>query len=922
MIWRLSMACSTRSNSTRIVPISYSPFIGVGHRWSGEVSSLKAAVGTVLRMRTAVTVALVVAASAIGISAPAGAQQAPPWNGEPISPGLGPTYGEEWCASAAGENVPQKPPLALIPYAAIACTLEQFQAEAEDADVPPRMEYEVIGQSAAGRDIYGVVVNALETAEQQRNFERWQQLRELMFTDPATAQSLLAGWGQNVKLPIFIEANIHGGEREGTDAMMQVIRDLVTLPRETTPAIVNDLLDHSILVVIPSANPDGRVAGVRRNPNDFDLNRDFHVQSQPEVQANVAYQLEWLAPVGLAMHGYYNPTLIDGLTKPHNPGLEYDKFVYWNQRRLDANEAAMEAIGQDIQRPVNEWDATGTSGVTTGGPAVAEGWDDWGPFYTQTYMAFFGVDGSTVEMCNDAHCGGRLGSKTAQYVTFYSSADFWLQNRDGILHDQLEIFRRGVTEAARPKCCDDQLIKDRGFTEEDHNWMVPYPEAFVIPFEGGTPGGEQRSDAEANRMVQWLLDNGIEVHRATVPFTWDDQTFPVNSYVVWMDQAMRGLAYTALSAGQDISERITQLYAPPGAWSHGWLWGADVVEVDDPSFAATTVPIASTNALQGGVRPGAAAWYTVTLRGVREVHAVLDLLRSGIDGEVAEEPFSSPTGGDMPAGSLIFEDDTGTVAALQAAGAEAGIFFERGQGAKPDTTQMDEAPNVAILVNSANPAESDTSWSLRQIFGANVGFVSVTLGNHSLQKSATDPLRNYDVIYNTGQAWPTNSKARNRLRAFFERGGGYIGTSVSSANFSFLNNAVPALISGSLTQGSDSADGGIARWNNTGADGPLTGGYTETDNLYLPSSITWFSSTPAGATIDGRYLDSVNTMFVAGLWRGRSSTAANAPMIVHGTTAADSRYVGLATNPFSRGDAEREWLLIGQASLWSNLTDD
>jgi Zinc carboxypeptidase len=872
-------------------------------------------------MRAIFTVAVLAATAAVAMPAPVGAES-PPWNGEPISQGLGPTYGEEWCASAAGENVPQNPPLALIPYAAIGCTLEQFKAEAEDAGVPPRMEYEVIGQSTAGRDIFGVVVNALETSDQQRDFERWQQLRDVMFTNPAAAQTLLAGWGQNVKLPIFIEANIHGGEREGTDAMMQVIRDLVTLPRGTNP-VVDDLLDHSILVVIPTANPDGRVAGVRRNPNDFDLNRDFHVQSQSEVQANVAYQLEWLAPVGLAMHGYYNPTLIDGLTKPHNPGLEYDKFLYWNQRRLDANEAAMAAIGQEIQRPVNEWDSTGTSGVTTGGPAVAEGWDDWGPFYTQTYMAFYGVDGSTVEMCNNSRCGGRLGSKTAQYVTFYSSADFWLGNRNEILHDQVEIFRRGVAEATRPNCCDDPLIAERGFTEEDHNWMVEYPEAFVIPFEAGAPGGKQRSDAEANRMVRWLLDNGIEVDRATQAFTWNGQTFPANSYVVWMDQPMRGLAYTALSAGQDISDRITQLYAPPGAWSHGWLWGADVLEVPDgdSSFAPTTAPVGSTNGLQGGMRSGAADWYAVTLRGVSEVRAILDLLRSGVDGEVAEEPFTSPSGGSMPSGSLIFPDDNQTAKALASAGAKAGIYFERGLGAKPDTTQMDEAPNVAILVDSANPAESDQSWSLRQIFGPNVGFVSVALGQHSLQKARTDPLRTYDVIYNAGQPWPTNQKARSRLQAFFERGGGYIGTSFSSANFAFLNNAVPALISGSLVQGSDSADGGIARWNNLGSGGPLTGGYTATDNLYLPSSVTWFSSVPTGAVVDGRYLDSVETMFVAGLWRGRSASAASAPMVVHGETNVDSRYVGLATNPFSRGDAEREWLLMGQAALWSNLTD-
>src|SRR5262245_43832547 len=42
-----------------------------------------------------------------------------PWDGNPISAGLGPTYGEDWCAPAGGENVPQSDPLALIPYGAI-----------------------------------------------------------------------------------------------------------------------------------------------------------------------------------------------------------------------------------------------------------------------------------------------------------------------------------------------------------------------------------------------------------------------------------------------------------------------------------------------------------------------------------------------------------------------------------------------------------------------------------------------------------------------------------------------------------------------------------------------------------------------------------------------------------------------------------
>ena len=48
-----------------------------------------------------------------------------------------------------------------------------------------------------------------------------------------------------------------------------------------------------------------------------------------------------------------------------------------------------------------------------------------------------------------------------------------------------------------------------------------------------------------------------------------------------MAQPRRGLADTALSLGVDISPRIQRLYAPPAAWSHGYLWGADTVTIPD-----------------------------------------------------------------------------------------------------------------------------------------------------------------------------------------------------------------------------------------------------------------------------------------------------------------------------------------------------
>ena len=877
------------------------------------------------------------------VSTPASAQLAPPWNGDPISHGLGPTYGETWCANAApGSSIAnqQGAPLALVPQEAIQCTLDQINQEAVDAGVPPRMTYQVIGSSDAGRDLYGVVVNALETSEQQRDYDRWLQIRELMFDDPAGAQDLLASFGDDVKIPVFIEANIHGNEEEGTDAMLQVVRDLVTLPYGTN-AQVDNMLDHAILILIPSQNPDGRFLGQRTNANGFDMNRDLLVQSQPEIRANVALQQQWLAPVGLAMHGYVNPTLIDGLTKPHNPGIDYDLFVYWNQRRLDENEAALADVGMGITRPVNQWNADAEDSPPPVGPPYAEGWDDWGPFYTQTYMAFYGVDSSTLEMCSninvDPGCDGRFGSKRAQYVGFWSSARYWIENRNAILHDQLEIFRRGVTGAARPNCCDDPLIASREFTEDQHNWMVEYPRAFVIPFKGS----DQRSDAEANRLVQWLIDNGIQVETTNRDYSWKPPGSPAKtfieekSYVVWLDQPLRGFALTALDPGQDISGRITQLYAPPGAWSHGQLWGADTIEVAavDGAFHPPTTPTSSTNPLSGGVAAGPADWYAVTLRGASELRAVLDLLRSGIDGEIAEASFGTVSAGTMPAGSIIFPSDPSILEALDTTGEAAGITFERGEGAEPQTTQLNEAPRVAVLINNSNPAINDTLWSLQQIFGPDAQFVSVVLGTNSLQNAPTDPLANFDVIYNAGQNWPsaTNNTARTRLTAFFSAGGGYIGTSQSGNNFTFM---IGAGLVNAIAQTSVNAGGGIARFDNVGgAASPVTGGFPEQDFLYLPANVTYFGSTPTGASIDGRYLPGASAgatgptdMFVAGLWRDRLSPGASgapgAPMILHGTTTANSRYVAYATNPFSRGDAEREWPLIGQAALWSNLTDE
>ena len=92
--------------------------------------------------------------------------------------------------------------------------------------------------------------------------------------------------------------------------------------------------------------------------------------------------------------------------KPHNPGIDYDLWLKWNQSRIDANEAALNAVNLDVTRPINDWCADGNISAQgaicpdgrPAGPAVAESWDDWGPFYTPMYSQLVGLNGSTVEM--------------------------------------------------------------------------------------------------------------------------------------------------------------------------------------------------------------------------------------------------------------------------------------------------------------------------------------------------------------------------------------------------------------------------------------------------------------------------------------------------------------------------------------------
>ena len=161
-----------------------------------------------------------------------------------------------------------------------------------------------IGRTTEGRDIPYVVASRPAVAT------------------PADARRLR-------KPIVYVQGNIHGGEVEGKDALLALVRDLAISPRPNA-------LDSLVLIAVPIYNIDGNertgpqarnrgdqngpeLVGVRANAQNLDLNRDYVKAEAPETRASLAMFNAWdpdvfvdLHTTNGSYHGYaltYSPSL-------------------------------------------------------------------------------------------------------------------------------------------------------------------------------------------------------------------------------------------------------------------------------------------------------------------------------------------------------------------------------------------------------------------------------------------------------------------------------------------------------------------------------------------------------------------------------------------------------------------------------------
>jgi Zinc carboxypeptidase len=116
--------------------------------------------------------------------------------------------------------------------------------------------------------------------------------------DPQTSEAKARSIARRYPAILWVASNVHGGEESGTEASLRVLYELA----DRDDCAARQILDNSIVVLLPIQNPDGRELDTRRNVYGFDMNRDWFARTQPETDGKIEMLRELPGPLFIDAH--------------------------------------------------------------------------------------------------------------------------------------------------------------------------------------------------------------------------------------------------------------------------------------------------------------------------------------------------------------------------------------------------------------------------------------------------------------------------------------------------------------------------------------------------------------------------------------------------------------------------------------------
>jgi hypothetical protein len=472
------------------------------------------------------------------------------------------------------------------------------------AEASPRMVLDTLGPTTLGEPFVRLTISSEENLA---GLDRFLEIQEKL-ADPrkVSGEAELDGLLAEGRTVVLITSHIHSTEVAAGQMPARLVYNLAT---STEPDVL-EILEETIIVLIPSLNPDGTQMVSRWwrqwQGTEFEgaplprlyhhyighnNNRDWFFFAQVETRMTV-----------LEAHNRWRPQIVHDVHQMGNQGARFFVPPYIDPVEPNVDPRLIAGLNQLGQYMAAEMTRDGMDGVVT--HAI---FDIYTP--ARAYMHYHGgvrilSETARSDWANPVHQRMQDLRPTRDYDPRVMSANFpspWEGGRWG-LDDAVDYMEAGAMALLR------NAAKNRDFWlrnfVEIHRDAVDgwdrWPEAWVIP-------AGQENEMGMDHLLRVLTTGNVEVHRAEAELrVAGGATFPAGSYVIPMQQPYAAFAQTMLEA-QEYPDLREYPGGPPirpyDATAHTLplLFGVEAVRVE--SFAAASGPPALSDPIEQRTEP-------------------------------------------------------------------------------------------------------------------------------------------------------------------------------------------------------------------------------------------------------------------------------------------------------------------------------